>query len=107
MLAGMICLLPLLWLTLLPIANTAQAAPQSPQLPPNIIFIIADDLGRGELGSYGQEKIRTPRLDELAREGMRFTTHYAGSPVCAPCRAILMTGKHGGKAYIRDNMEVQ
>ena len=85
----------------------ARQSEQRDARPPNIVFVLADDLGWGELGSYGQDKIRTPRLDELARQGMRFTQHYSGSPVCAPCRAILMTGKHGGKAYIRDNMEVQ
>jgi arylsulfatase len=74
---------------------------------PNIIFIFADDLGYGELGSYGQEKIETPNLDELARNGMRFTQYYSGSPVCAPSRCILMTGQHSGHAYIRGNDEVR
>lgn len=73
---------------------------------PNIIFIMADDLGYAELGSYGQKKIRTPHLDQMAREGMRFTQHYTGAPVCAPARCSLMTGKHGGHAYVRDNFEV-
>jgi arylsulfatase A len=70
---------------------------------PNIVLIMADDLGYGELGSYGQQKIETPRLDELAREGLRFTQFYSGSPVCAPARCVLMTGKHSGHAAIRDN----
>jgi arylsulfatase len=74
--------------------------------PPNIIFILADDLGYGELGSYGQTKIRTPNIDRLAAEGMRFTQHYSGSPVCAPSRAVLLTGLHTGHAYIRDNDEM-
>jgi arylsulfatase len=74
--------------------------------PPNIIFILADDLGYGELGSYGQTKIRTPNVDRLAAEGMRFTQHYSGSPVCAPSRAVLLTGLHTGHAYIRDNDEM-
>lgn len=74
---------------------------------PNIIFIMADDLGYGDLGSYGQQKIRTPFLDQMAKEGMRFTQFYAGSPVCAPSRSVLLTGKHGGHAFIRDNKEVQ
>lgn len=74
---------------------------------PNIVFILADDLGYGDLGSYGQQKIRTPHLDQMAKEGMRFTQFYAGSPVCAPSRAVLMTGKHGGHAFIRDNKEVR
>jgi arylsulfatase len=70
---------------------------------PNIILIVADDLGYGELGCYGQEIIATPRLDALAREGMRFTQFYSGAPVCAPSRCVLMTGKHSGHAAIRDN----
>lgn len=74
---------------------------------PNIVFIMADDLGWGDLGSYGQTKIRTPYLDQMAKEGMRFTQFYAGSPVCAPSRCVLMTGKHGGHAFIRDNKEVR
>lgn len=73
---------------------------------PNIIFILADDLGYAELGSYGQKKIRTPFLDRLAAEGMRFTQHYSGSPVCAPSRCVLLTGKHTGHCFIRDNDEL-
>jgi arylsulfatase A-like enzyme len=74
--------------------------------PPNIIFILADDLGYGELGSYGQTMIRTPNLDRLAAEGLRFTQHYSGSPVCAPSRGVLLTGLQTGHAYIRDNDEM-
>ena len=74
--------------------------------PPNIVFILADDLGYNELGCYGQEKIRTPNIDRLAAEGMRFTQHYSGSPVCAPSRCVLLTGKHTGHSYIRDNDEM-
>lgn len=70
---------------------------------PNIVFILADDLGYGELGSYGQEKIKTPHIDNLAKEGMRFTRHYTGAPVCAPARCVLMTGLHLGHAEIRNN----
>ncbi len=70
---------------------------------PNIIYILADDLGYGELGCYGQKHIRTPHLDHMAEEGMRFSQHYAGSPVCAPSRCVLLTGKHTGHAYIRNN----
>lgn len=73
---------------------------------PNIIYIYADDLGYGELGSYGQTKIKTPNLDKLAAEGMRFTQHYSSAPVCAPSRCMLMTGKHGGHSYIRGNYEL-
>lgn len=79
---------------------------ESSLLPPNIIYILADDLGYGELGSYGQKIIRTPNLDRLAAQGMRFTQHYAGSPVCAPSRGALLTGKHTGNGYIRDNLEM-
>jgi len=70
---------------------------------PNIVFIMADDLGYGDLGCYGQERILTPNIDKLAREGMRFTQFYAGSTVCAPSRCVLMTGYHTGHAYIRGN----
>lgn len=73
---------------------------------PNIIFIMADDLGYKELGCYGQKKIKTPNVDKLASEGMMFTDYYTGSAVCAPARCNLMTGKHGGHAYIRNNSEV-
>lgn len=75
--------------------------------PPNIIFILADDLGIGELGCYGQKKIKTPNLDQLASEGIRFTNHYAGAPVCACSRCALMTGKHMGHAQVRDNRELK
>jgi len=70
---------------------------------PNIVFILADDLGYGELGSYGQKKIKTPNIDQLAKEGIRFTHHYTGAPVCAPARCVLMTGLHLGHAEIRNN----
>ena len=70
---------------------------------PNIIFILADDLGYGELGCYGQEKIKTPHIDRLAHQGIRFTHHYAGAPVCAPSRCVLMTGLHLGHAEVRNN----
>ena len=73
---------------------------------PNVILILADDLGWGELGSYGQTRIRTPVLDRMAADGVRFTNHYAGSPVCAPSRDVLLTGLHAGHAYIRDNDEL-
>jgi arylsulfatase A-like enzyme len=72
---------------------------------PNIVYILADDLGFGEVGYQGQKKIHTPNIDELAASGMVFTNHYSGAPVCAPARCILLTGKHGGHAYIRGNDE--
>jgi arylsulfatase A len=74
---------------------------------PNIIFILADDLGYGDLGCYGQKIIRTPNIDRMAAEGMRFTQHYSGNAVCAPSRCVLMTGKHPGHAFIRDNVSVK
>lgn len=77
-----------------------------PPLKPNIIFILADDLGYGELGCYGQQKIKTPNIDKLASEGMRFTQCYAGTTVCAPSRASLMTGLHTGHTRIRGNAAV-
>ena len=94
-----------LTLALLPLAAVSTAAAETAK--PNIIFILADDLGYGDLGSYGQQKIKTPSLDALAKEGMRFTRHYSGSNVCAPSRAVLMTGMHPGHCVIRDNAEVQ
>jgi arylsulfatase A len=72
---------------------------------PNIIYILADDLGYGDLGCFGQKDIRTPNLDRMAREGMRFTQHYSGSTVCAPSRSCLMTGLHTGHTPIRGNKE--
>lgn len=70
---------------------------------PNIIFIMADDLGYGDLGCYGGDKISTPHVDQLAKEGSRFTQFYSGSPVCAPARCVLMTSMHSGHARIRGN----
>jgi arylsulfatase A-like enzyme len=71
---------------------------------PNIVLILADDLGYGDLGCYGQEEIATPHLDQLASEGMRFTQAYAGSSVCSPSRCCLMTGMHNGHGRLRDNL---
>lgn len=73
---------------------------------PNIIFILCDDIGYGDLGCYGQKVIPTPRLDQLASESMRFTQCYTGSPICAPSRAVLMTGLHSGHTRVRDNMGI-
>ena len=80
---------------------------QGAETRPNIVFILADDLGYGDLGCYGQKKIRTPHVDRLATEGMLFTAHYCGNNVCAPSRCVLMTGKHPGHAYIRDNRQAK
>jgi len=74
---------------------------------PNIIYILTDDLGYGDLGCYGQEKIKTPNIDKLAAQGMLFTRHYSGSTVCAPSRSSLLTGLHTGHTYIRGNTEIQ
>jgi arylsulfatase A len=82
-------------------------AESSLERPPNVIFIMADDLGYGEVGCYGQEKILTPNIDELAAGGLRFTQAYAGSPVCAPSRCVLLTGRHSANAEIRDNKRDQ
>jgi arylsulfatase A-like enzyme len=73
---------------------------------PNVIFILADDLGVGDVGCYGQTRIKTPNLDAVAAGGMRFTQAYAGSTVCAPSRCVLMTGKHTGHSHIRGNREL-
>jgi len=70
---------------------------------PNVVFILADDLGYRELGSFGQQLIQTPNLDALAKQGMRLTQHYSGNAVCAPSRCVLMTGKHPGHAFVRNN----
>ncbi len=98
----------MLWLCLLAIGSLSCDSNledvQSPSAP-NIVLVVADDLGWGELGSYGQTKIKTPNLDRLAAEGIRFTDFYSGSPVCAPSRCVLLTGLHTGNAYIRRNDE--
>jgi len=73
--------------------------------PPNILFILADDLGYGDLACYGQKIIETPNIDQLAKDGIRFTQFYSGSPVCAPARCVLLTGQHTGHAFIRGNDE--
>lgn len=74
---------------------------------PNIVYILLDDAGYGDLSCYGQQKFRTPNIDRLAAEGMRFTQHYSGSTVCAPTRCSLMTGVHTGHSYVRGNREVK
>lgn len=92
-----------------PVAAIAAAGCSSRETPsakpPNIIFILADDLGYGDLGCYGQKTVMTPNIDRLASEGIRFTDHYAGSTVCAPSRCCLMTGLHTGHAFIRGNRQ--
>jgi len=86
-----------------PSAETTAA----PERSPNIIYILADDLGYGDLSSFGQQKFKTPNIDALAASGIRFLQHYAGNTVCAPSRSALMTGQHTGHTPIRGNKEVQ
>ncbi|MGC6487699.1 MAG: arylsulfatase [Planctomycetota bacterium] len=85
------------------LAALAAAASAAAQRPPNVVYILLDDAGWGDLGCYGQQKLATPNMDRLAAEGMRFTQHYAGSTVCAPTRSCLMTGQHTGHTPIRGN----
>ena len=80
------------------------SSPTSGARQPNIVFIMADDLGYGDVSCYGQSKFTTPHIDSLAQQGMKFTQMYAGTTVCAPSRCCLMTGVHSGHAYIRGNM---
>lgn len=88
-------------------ASSSQSTLEASDRPPNIIFILADDLGFQELGCFGQQKIRTPNLDRLASRGIKLVQHYSGNAVCAPSRCVLMTGKHPGHAWVRDNSEMQ
>lgn len=85
--------------------NQEQKPIADKSVKPNIIYILADDLGYGDVGAYGQEKIETPNIDALAKNGMLFTQHYSSAPVCAPARYMLMTGTHAGHAYVRSNSE--
>ncbi len=93
-----LCLVILSWGVATRTTTAAETAPR-----PNIIYILADDLGYGDLGCYGQKTLATPNLDRLAAEGMRFTQHYAGSTVCAPSRCVLLTGLHTGHCRVRGN----
>ncbi len=97
-----------LFLPLVAVVACAEAAPKSdqqqqPEQKPNVIFILADDMGIGDLGCYGQKQIKTPNIDALAQNGLLFTHHYSGSTVSAPSRCALMTGKHTGNGFIRGN----
>ena len=93
------------------LVSSCKEAPKSETIlskddsPPNIIYILADDLGYAELGAYGQQHIETPNIDALASSGMLFSQHYSSAPVCAPARYMFLTGKHAGHAYIRGNSE--
>ena len=102
-----IALMLLLSQSILAQDTTRRRAAQSKksESKPNIVFILADDLGYGELGCYGQQKIQTPNIDRLASEGMRFLQHYTGAPVCAPARCVLMTGQNLSHAEVRGNRD--
>ncbi len=84
-------------------ATSNQAFSAEPKTPPNIVLILADDLGYGDLGCFGQKTLKTPRLDAMAKDGMRFTQFYAGCTVCAPSRSVLLTGRHCGHTVVRGN----
>ncbi|MEM7697055.1 MAG: arylsulfatase [Verrucomicrobiota bacterium] len=94
--------LPILLTALILCASMIAAAEK-----PNLIYILLDDAGYGDLSCYGQTKFETPQIDRLASEGLKFTQHYSGSTVCAPTRCVLMTGKHTGHAHVRGNREIQ
>jgi len=100
-----ITLLPVSFLVL--ISCYEQQKQINQQQKQNIIYIMADDLGYGDLSCYGQKKFSTPNIDKLAENGLKFTQHYSGSTVCAPSRSSLMTGQHTGHTFIRENKEVQ
>ena len=87
----------------LTLGTTAFGERANKTIKPNIVYILADDLGYGHLGCYGQKEIKTPNIDRMAAEGMKFTDHYAGSALCAPSRCVLMTGLHTGHCYVRGN----
>jgi len=93
-------------LPILFVLSIAAPARSAEPAKPNIIFILADDLGYGDLGCFGQQRIRTPYLDRMGAEGVRFTQFYAGCTVCAPARCVLMTGLHTGHARVRGNADV-
>ena len=103
---------PAIWIVTLIVATGCLSRVEEPSAgagsaKPNIVFILADDLGYGDLSCYGQERFATPNIDRLAAEGLLFTQHYAGSTVCAPSRSALLTGLHTGHTYIRGNREVR
>ena len=94
-------LLSIVWLGLF------EASSASATSKPNLIYILLDDAGYADLSCYGQKKFQTPNIDRIAKEGLKFTDHYAGCTVCAPTRCCLMTGLHTGHAVVRGNREVQ
>lgn len=90
-----------------PLIGNPSASTKQKSKNPNIIFIMADDLGYGDIGCYGQKYIKTPNIDRMAQEGIRFTNHYSSAPVSAPARCCLMTGKNLGHSFVRDNLEIK
>ena len=88
------------------LTSCAGGSTSEKQITPNIIYILADDLGYGDIGILGQKIIKTPNIDKLASDGMIFTNHYSGAPVSGPSRCILMTGKHSGHSSIRGNKSI-
>lgn len=95
------------WLLVLGCVACLPAALSGADRPPNIVFVMADDLGYGDISAFGQKRFETPNIDRIARDGMRFKRHYSGSPVCAPSRCVLMTGLHSGHSIVRNNRELQ
>ncbi len=100
-------LIPIVLVGLILLATATMPTAAAESRAPNIVFILADDLGYADVGCYGQKKIKTPHIDALAAEGMRFTQAYAGSSICAPSRGVLMTGQHTGHATVRGNICVR
>ena len=100
-------LVQLALLSLLAISSCADRDAAQALRPPNIVYILADDLGYGDLSCYGQQHFDTPNIDRLAARGLRFTQHYSGSTVCAPSRSALLTGRHTGHTFVRGNKEVR
>lgn len=90
---------PILLMGALLASTSVELSAQKNRENPNIVFVLADDMGIGDLGCYGQKKIKTPNIDQLAEKGLLFTNHYSGSTVSAPSRCCLLTGKHTGHAY--------
>jgi arylsulfatase len=95
------------YVTATAINRTSADSPSAEHRPPNIVLFLADDLGYGDIGCYGQTRTLTPHIDALAAGGLKFSQFYTGSPVCAPARCVLMTGLHTGHAYIRGNDPVK
>ena len=98
---------PILLMGALLASTSVELSAQKNRENPNIVFVLADDMGIGDLGCYGQKKIKTPNIDQLAEKGLLFTNHYSGSTVSAPSRCCLLTGKHTGHAYIRGNKGIK